>query len=262
LSGEPERVQALVFGEVAEEYDRIRPSYPAALIDDVLEHAGRTGPVLEVGAGTGRATALFTARGIEVTAVEPDPAMAAVLRRNLAGAAVTVEVGAFEEHEPAAPYGLIFSGQAWHWTDEATRWSRAAGMLRPGGTIALFWNADDLADPRERQRFQEVHERHAPEFLEEYVPLTDEWVRDWDAYRELAAAPGFTSPQWRVYHAGRELSTVDYVAFLDTVSRYRLLDDAVRAALYADLRATLGERVTLDVDTVLLLAQRAGHQRG
>ena len=46
------------------------------------------------------------------------------------------------------------------------------------------------------------------------------------------------------------------MAFLDTVSRYRLLDGAVRAALYADLRAVLGERVTLDVDTVLLLARR------
>ncbi|GIJ44895.1 hypothetical protein Val02_17810 [Virgisporangium aliadipatigenens] len=132
--------------------------------------------------------------------------------------------------------------------------------MRPGGGLALFWNADDLADPVARQRFQEVHERHKPGFLEEYVPLSDEWVRDWEAYRDLAGAPGFEEPEWRIYRAGREMSTVDYVAFLDTVSRYRLLDDAVRAALYADLCDALGERVTLDVDTVLLLARRSGDE--
>jgi len=52
----------LSFGGVAELYDRSRPSYPPALVDDVLEFAG-VGPgeadrALEVGAGTGKATVL------------------------------------------------------------------------------------------------------------------------------------------------------------------------------------------------------------
>jgi hypothetical protein len=44
-----------VFGEVADDYDRIRPGYPGQLVDDVPAAAG-PGPVLEVGAGTGKAT--------------------------------------------------------------------------------------------------------------------------------------------------------------------------------------------------------------
>ena len=58
----------LTFGVVAELYDRMRPSYPLALVDDVLAFAG-VGRALEVGAGTGKATVLFAARDVEVVAL-------------------------------------------------------------------------------------------------------------------------------------------------------------------------------------------------
>ena len=57
-----DRVQALVFGEVAAEYDRVRPGYPPELIDTVLSHAPADPTALDVGAGTGKATAMFAAR--------------------------------------------------------------------------------------------------------------------------------------------------------------------------------------------------------
>jgi protein-L-isoaspartate O-methyltransferase len=80
------RERRLTFGEVAELYDRSRPSYRAALVDDVLDVA-QVGPshgVLEVGAGTGKATILFARRGLSVLALEPSAEMAAVARRNCA----------------------------------------------------------------------------------------------------------------------------------------------------------------------------------
>ncbi len=45
----------LVFGDVAEQYDRARPSYPEAMVDDLVA-LGAIRPaarLLEVGAGTG-----------------------------------------------------------------------------------------------------------------------------------------------------------------------------------------------------------------
>src|SRR5579864_279036 len=84
----------LAFGEVAELYDASRPSYPSKLIDDVLTLAqigpapgdapGRHRQILEVGAGTGKATTLFASRGVGVLAIEPSEQMAAVARRNCA----------------------------------------------------------------------------------------------------------------------------------------------------------------------------------
>ena len=65
---------------MADLYDHARPSYPSALVDDVLDYAGAvaaaTVRALEVGAGTGKATALFAARGLNVLAIEPSAEMA------------------------------------------------------------------------------------------------------------------------------------------------------------------------------------------
>jgi hypothetical protein len=68
------RNQAQVFGEVADYYDRVRPAYPTALVDDVLSYSepdigGRR--ALEIGAGTGRATEAFATKGLPIVAVEP-----------------------------------------------------------------------------------------------------------------------------------------------------------------------------------------------
>ena len=74
----------LSFGTMAEEYDRWRPSYPAAAVEWLAPSAPAT--VVEVGAGTGRLTTLLLTRGRDVDAVEPDPRMRAVLARNNPGA--------------------------------------------------------------------------------------------------------------------------------------------------------------------------------
>jgi len=90
--------QGLVFGEVAEQYDRARPSYPDALFDTIIEYGGLAlGDVaLEIGAGTGKATRGFLARGIAVHALEPSPGMAAVLRDH----GVDAEETTFEAWDP------------------------------------------------------------------------------------------------------------------------------------------------------------------
>src|SRR4051812_11492452 len=73
------------FDAVAEEYDRFRPSYPARLIDDIIELSGipPRGRVLEIGSGTGKATLPFARRGFDVTCIERGPNLARVAARNL-----------------------------------------------------------------------------------------------------------------------------------------------------------------------------------
>ena len=62
------RSQRLVFGEVAQQYDEARPSYPAEVFDFVMSYGAlKVGDdALEIGAGTGKATEKFIARGLHV----------------------------------------------------------------------------------------------------------------------------------------------------------------------------------------------------
>ena len=91
-----DRRRAGSFGEVAEQYDRVRPEYPVELVDRLLAGGPRT--VLDVGCGTGISSRLFIARGCTVVGLEPDPRMAEVARRS----GVQVESGTIEEWEAGA----------------------------------------------------------------------------------------------------------------------------------------------------------------
>src|SRR6516165_143140 len=125
------------FGIDPERYDRARPRYPDALVERIV--AASPGPdVLDVGCGTGIAARQFQAAGCRVLGVDPDPRMAGLARQN----GLEVDVAAFEAWDPAGrTFDAVVSGQAWHWVDPVAGAGKAALALRPGGRLAVFWNA-------------------------------------------------------------------------------------------------------------------------
>src|SRR5579862_2698141 len=132
------RGRAESFGTLADLYDRVRPSYPPALVDALLD--GGVHDVLDVGAGTGIAGSLLAARGCAVLGVEIDERMAARARAR----GLVVEVAPFERWDPLGrTFDLVIAAQAWHWVEPAAGVRRAAGVLRPRGRLCPFWNTGD-----------------------------------------------------------------------------------------------------------------------
>ncbi|MFT3889905.1 MAG: methyltransferase domain-containing protein [Arachnia sp.] len=129
------------FGADAQKYDRARPRYPADAVDAVVSRLpGRS--ILDVGIGTGISSEPFRDRGLTVLGVEPDPKMAEVAREK----GFVVETARFEEWDPAGRlFDGVIAGQAWHWVDPVAGAAKAAEALRPGGRIALLWNAATAA---------------------------------------------------------------------------------------------------------------------
>ncbi len=251
--------RARSFGAVAEAYERIRPGYPAELFDDVLSYAeadqsrGRICRVLDAGAGTGRATAELVARGLAVHAVEHDPAMAAVLAARLPS--VQVSVGGFETSPQDGPYDLLVSAQAWHWIDPHLRWSRAVSCLRPGGTLALFWNHDLASDATQRVLLQAAHDRWTPGIRVDDTDLPADLLAEWPG-PYLAKHPDFTDVQALRYGWQRSLSGEDYVELLSTMSAYNMRPAEARDALFLEVLEIVGDKIVLDMETVLYLARR------
>lgn len=98
--------------------------------------------VLDLGAGTGKLTATLVALGLDVTAVEPDPAMPAELRRALPG--VRARPGSAEAIPlPDASVDAVLAGNALHWFDMAVAGPEIARVLAPGGILAGLWNVVD-----------------------------------------------------------------------------------------------------------------------
>jgi SAM-dependent methyltransferase len=249
----------LSFGLAAEQYDLIRPGYPGPLVDAVLAHCGGPGiTALEAGAGTGKATRAFAARGLRITALEPDPAMAGILAASCTGYPwVTVVVGGFEGYRPAQPYGLLFSAQAWHWMDPAVRWEHAAAVLTGGGSLALFWNLDRILDGVVQEELTQAHQALTPHIAWDTNPVPEDGLMErWPA-TELAGLTAFTGLEARLYQWERVLTRRQYLQYLATHSPYLVLEAEVRDELFARIASALPGRVSLAEDTVLYLARRA-----
>ncbi|WP_236793711.1 bifunctional 2-polyprenyl-6-hydroxyphenol methylase/3-demethylubiquinol 3-O-methyltransferase UbiG [Amycolatopsis sp. GM8] len=153
-----QREVAESFGAEAERYDRTRPSYPEAMVAAIA--AASPGPdVVDVGCGTGIAARQFQAAGCHVLGVEVDERMAELARHR----GLDVEVTTFEAWDPAGrSFDAVIAGQAWHWVDPVAGAAKAAEALRPGGRIALFWNAFE-PPPGLGEAFAAVYRRILPD---------------------------------------------------------------------------------------------------
>ena len=129
------------FGPAAAAYAQHRPDYARAAVQWALAAApGRR--VLDLGAGTGKLTATLIELGADVHAVEPDPAMLAVLRRSLPAAAAGP--GRAEAIPlPDASVDVVVAGNALHWFDMDVAGPEIARVLAPDGVLAGLWNVLD-----------------------------------------------------------------------------------------------------------------------
>ena len=252
LSRSPQTI-ARGFGAVADEYDRGRPGYaPEAIARLVAElELGPGVPVLDLGAGTGKLTAMLAPSGAVPVAVEPDPRMRALLERSLPG--VTALEGAAEAiplDDGAVQAAVVAS--AFHWFDSGRALRELHRVLSEGGRLALLWNpADDPPSPwwddvyREIRRTTDTHSHARREWAETLTRDglfggVREWWFPWQAQMTLDRV------------LDRVLS-ISYVAALDPPQRAELLE-RVRAALEG--RADEGHTYRMRYRTRLIVCRR------
>ena len=128
------------FAAQALDYHRYRPRYPEGVFNDIFRLANLSSgdKAIEIGAGTGIATQPLIECGLDVTAIEPAAALAAVAESNLTERARFV-VSRFEDFTPDSFVELLAAFNAWHWIEPGIAVDLAAQLLEPGGSLALVW---------------------------------------------------------------------------------------------------------------------------
>jgi SAM-dependent methyltransferase len=132
-------------------YERGRPDYPAAAVQRMVDRLGlRPGKtVLDLAAGTGKLTRLLVPSGANIVAVEPLHEMRAELERRVPR--VATMTGTAERIPLADGYvDAVTVASAFHWFREEQALREIHRVLKPGGGIALVWNARDERDPLQR----------------------------------------------------------------------------------------------------------------
>ncbi len=258
--------QRLAFGRVAELYDRARPSYPASVVDAVIDFGALRAParILEIGAGTGKATALFAERGLGVVALEPSADMARVARANCERyPSVEIVQREFESWRPAEPLAACLSAQAWHWIAPEVRYERAHAALVPGGMLAAIWTFPDWERCALRGSISAAYHNGAPQLEADFPMHPDSrptrLAGDWDG--EIRAGGLFTDPIVRTFPWSQRYSSAQYGELLQTHQDHILLGDDDRTRLLSAVAGAIdqaGGTLTMRFVTHVCLARR-GH---
>ena len=251
------------FGADPGRYDRARPTYPADLVDRIIAASpGRanSGPYcLDVGCGTGISARLFQTAGCRVLGVDPDPRMAELARQG----GTETEVAKFEDWESAGrTFDVVIAAQAWHWVDPVAGAAKAAAVLRPGGRLAVFWNAFD--PPKDlRQAFAEVFRRVLPD-----SPFGGFWTRPAvDAYRvgcaraadAMRQAGAFGEPEEWLSCWERPYTRDEWLDLVPTTGGFTQRPKAIQTELLDGLGAAVdaaGGTFTMSYTTIAATAAR------
>ena len=195
--------------------------------------------VLDLAAGTGKLTAALVRLGTEVTAVEPDPAMLAELRREL-GSVRPENAGRHRGGHPATrrERDAVLVGQAMHWFDLDRAIPEIARVLTPGGVFAALWNVDD-------DRVGWVATLTQISKGKSNVTLLRWRDRAARARQERLAAAGsglFETPEVGEFENGQRRTADSLLATIATHSNFLVMEEPGRTRLLAEVREFLHAR--------------------
>jgi SAM-dependent methyltransferase len=246
---EPER--RTHFDEIVDNYDKIRPKYPNEMFEDIIKYSRleRSGKALEIGAGTGKATAPFLIAGYDVTAVEIGENMVKfLLERFKEYKHFRVINSSFEDailNDDS--YDLIYAASAFHWVDHTVGCPKMFRLLRSGGVCALLrynFNICPAEGEELFEEFQALYEKYYCCYFKSNnrpIRLTHELL---ETPRKIKAKYGFEDLQdygfedvsMKFYDAVLNYNVDEYIALLDTMTDNRSLPEENRVALYDGIK--------------------------
>jgi SAM-dependent methyltransferase len=245
------------FNSNPECYDQMRPVYPEALVNDVirLSEIPEGGEILEIGCGTGKATEMFASRGYAMFCLDIGTDLAAVAARKFRDSAnIQIAVSSFEEWNSGGRlFDLVIAATSFHWVDPAIACVKSAALLKPNGSLAVFWNTHIRQDEGFFLRVQDIYRACAPSMMSAATNTNPNDYRP--ASMALFANPIVRSYKWAVKYSAKE-----YVDLLGTYSDHINLPAVERRNLLSGIADLIdreyGGRVLRHYETILRLQRK------
>jgi len=212
------------------DYEELRPGYAAEAIRWVTERGG-IGPgslVVDLAAGTGQLSRWFVPLGVDVVAVEPASNMRAVLGERVPTVRVVDGTAESMPLEDATADAVVV-GNAFHHFDREAAFEEIGRVLRPAGTLALFWA-----------------------WLLEERFLRLPWIQEVDAAVETARASNDIATAYRTWKEPPTAAS----GFGPFERREFPVTHAIASGRIADLYATSSDVASLPAETRTALLDR------
>jgi SAM-dependent methyltransferase len=220
--------QSKKFDKAAKYYDKYRPSYPDKLIDDLIEkvHLTKESKILEIGAGSGKATELFVNKGLKVTCIEPGKELVIEGKKKFVGKDVEYYNCRFEEWEEKSGYfDFIMSAQAFHWVPQPIGYKKCANSLKENKKLALFWNYYTSNYGQIDKELNNLIAQYPIMYIDSKDSIKEKIN---NTVNEIINSEFFREPVVMVYPWKQEYSAEEYLGFIKTGNGYLSLDNQKR----------------------------------
>lgn len=197
------------------------------------------GLAADIGAGTGKMSALLAGEGLDVRAVEPSAAMRAQARPH----PLITQVAATAEDTGlgTASCDLVVYAQSWHWVDPAAAGAEAVRILKPGAPLVIVFNQMDVTAQWVHRlcrimRSGDVHRADRPPRPAGFAPPVLErfWWEDRMAPEQIL-----------------ELGTTRSSYLRADAARRRAMQDNLRWYLYEHLGHRADQEITIPYSTLV-----------
>jgi SAM-dependent methyltransferase len=251
------------FNQVALDYNAVRPTYPEALVEDILALSSfpQKGRILEVGCGSGQATLPFARRGFSIVCLDIGPGLiklAAQKCQDFPG--VRFMCTSFEDWQPGEEkFELLLSATAFHWIPPEIGYPKAASLLTDIGHIALFWNYHSRPFAGFFLDVQAIYRQVLPDWADlNSAPALDDDIRKTET--EINHTDLFEPVMVKRYAWSRNYSTAEYLTLLNTHSDHYTLEEPIKKRLFQEIGALIDNQysgcITKPHLTVLFLAKK------
>ena len=256
------------FDTVAATYEKLRPGYVDELYQTIFDYIpiDENSCVVEVGSGSGQATAPMLKTGCCLTAVECGRQFSERLRERFREYPnFSVVTDKFENVDfPDGAFDLVYSASAFHWIPEEIGYKKVFSMLKNGGAFARFANNPYRA--KENPALSEEMDAIYDEYYYNYYnnkkkePLTEYTEGQAKARAEIAERYGFSDIRYALFHRERLFPAKEYASLLGTYSDHIAMEETVRTRFFSKIEEAInkhGGTITI-YDTIdLQLARKS-----
>ena len=262
------------FSKVITDYDLSRPTYPAAVYQQIMQFSGmkENANILEVGAGTGQATDLFVNSNHFSETVEKknnfylellevsDEQVAFLENKYHKYPQITVKRDYFEEYKTDKQYDLIYSATAFHWVKSDIGYPKAWEMLRSGGTLAVFWQMSSVTyyDDEIFKGLNAIKQKYLPN---ESLGFDTQGINQVKEKRinQIQSGGYFGMPEYYEFRWTDTYTADKYATLVNTYSSTQTLQADMRNAYLEEIRRHInnnGDIVILPQLVMLYLAKK------
>lgn len=254
------RTESEIFNKAAEFYDRFRPSYPQEILETLISEAeiSKGSKLLEIGAGSGKATSQFAGKGFDILCIEPGEDLVRIGNKRFENDTIEFRLGRFEETDlPKENYDLVFAAQSFHWIPQPTGYEKCHRILKSQGSLAVLYNMYLLEDNEQGRELLNLSNKHGG--FADFVTLKQSDERIKTICSDIENSKKFTRAKVFKKHWIKEYTADEYYGFVLTGNKILQKNEQEKAKIYEEIKCLadkFGGTITRPYLCVLYIAEK------